>query len=287
VTQTNLGRVILWMTGALFSFCAMALAVRALANTLSIAEILSIRSAFGALVLSVLTVIRPELRSTLAFRRMGLHLVRNSVHFAGQYAWAVSVTLLPLATMFALEFTTPAWVALLAVPLLKERMSVARAGSVVLGFLGVLIIVRPGMESFRPAVLIMLAAAVGFAITLIVTKKLTGMVSTFAILFWMNWMQLPMALAACDPGFLGKLAIVDLPAVLGIAVAGLTSHLCLTNAFRAGEATVVVPLDFLRIPLIALAGWLLYDEALDGFVFAGAAVIIAGILWNLRAETRR
>jgi drug/metabolite transporter (DMT)-like permease len=165
-------------------------------------------------------------------------------------------------------------------------MSVARAGSVVLGFLGVLIIVRPGMESFRPAVLIMLAAAVGFAITLIVTKKLTGTVTTFAILFWMNWMQLPMALATSDPGFLGKLAMVDMPAVLAVAVAGLTSHLCLTNAFRAGEATVVVPLDFLRIPLIALAGWLIYDEALDGFVFAGAAVIIAGILWNLRAETR-
>ncbi len=275
------------MTGALLSFCAMALAVRALADALSIAEILSIRSASGALILTALTAIWPELRGALAFRRMGLHFVRNSVHFAAQYAWALSVTLLPLATMFALEFTTPAWVALLAVPLLKERMSVARAGSVVLGFLGVLIIVRPGMESFRPAVLIMLAAAVGFAITLIVTKKLTGTVTTFAILFWMNWMQLPMALASSDPWFLGKLDLMHMPAVLAVAVAGLTSHLCLTNAFRAGEATVVVPLDFLRIPLIALAGWLIYDEALDSFVFAGAAVIIAGILWNLRAETRR
>ena len=275
------------MTGALLSFCAMALAVRALADALSIAEILSIRSASGALILTALTAIWPELRGALAFRRMGLHFVRNSVHFAAQYAWALSVTLLPLATMFALEFTTPAWVALLAVPLLKERMSVARAGSVVLGFLGVLIIVRPGMESFRPAVLIMLAAAVGFAITLIVTKKLTGTVTTFAILFWMNWMQLPMALASSDPWFLGKLDLMHMPAVLAVAVAGLTSHLCLTNAFRAGEATVVVPLDFLRIPLISLAGWLIYDEALDSFVFAGAAVIIAGILWNLRAETRR
>ena len=275
------------MTGALLSFCAMALAVRALADAQSIAEILSIRSASGALILTALTAIWPELRGALAFRRMGLHFVRNSVHFAAQYAWALSVTLLPLATMFALEFTTPAWVALLAVPLLKERMSVARAGSVVLGFLGVLIIVRPGMESFRPAVLIMLAAAVGFAITLIVTKKLTGTVTTFAILFWMNWMQLPMALASSDPWFLGKLDLMHMPAVLAVAVAGLTSHLCLTNAFRAGEATVVVPLDFLRIPLIALAGWLIYDEALDSFVFAGAAVIIAGILWNLRAETRR
>jgi drug/metabolite transporter (DMT)-like permease len=274
------------MSGAVLSFCAMALAVRGLAGTLSIAEILAIRSGSGAIILTLFAAARPELHHTLALRRMGLHLIRNSVHFAAQYAWALAVTLLPLATMFALEFTTPLWVALFAVPLLKERMTVSRIGSVVLGFLGVLVVVRPGLESFRPAVFVVLAAAVGFAITLIVTKKLTGTVTTLAILFWMNWIQLPMALLASDPAFLLRLEARHVPAVLAIAVAGLTSHLCLTNAFRSGEATLVVPFDFLRIPLIAFAGWLLYDERLDAFVFFGAAVIVAGIVWNLHAETR-
>jgi drug/metabolite transporter (DMT)-like permease len=287
VTHANLGRVIFWMTGALLSFCAMAVSVRALASTLSIAEILTIRSGSGALALTALVAARPELRHTLAMRRMGLHLLRNAVHFAAQYSWALSVTLLPLATVFALEFTAPAWVALLAIPLLKERMTVIRAASIGLGFVGVLIIVRPGLESFRPAVLIVLVAAVGFAVSLIVTKKLTATVGTFAILFWMNWMQLPMGLLASDPLFPLRLDATHLPAVAAVAVAGLSSHLCLTNAFRAGEATLVVPFDFLRIPLIALVGWFIYDEALDWLVFAGAAVIIAGILWNLGAETRR
>jgi drug/metabolite transporter (DMT)-like permease len=287
VTETHLGRVILWMIGALLSFCAMAVSVRALFGPLSIAEILTIRSGSGALILTALVAARPELRHALAPRRMGLHVLRNSLHFAAQYAWALGIALLPFATVFALEFTTPAWVALLAIPLLKERMTVSRAASVVLGFAGVLIIVRPGLESFRPTVLLVLAAAFGFAITLIVTKQLTATVSTFAILFWMNWMQFPMGLLASEPMFILKLDATHVPAVIAVAVAGITSHFCLTNAFRSGDATLVVPFDFLRIPLIALIGWFVYREALDAFVFAGAAVIIVGILWNLRAETRR
>jgi drug/metabolite transporter (DMT)-like permease len=287
VTHPHLGRVIFWMTGALLSFSAMALSIRGLADKLNIFEILNVRSGCGIIVLVALVVLRPELRSTLALRRMGLHAVRNSVHFAAQYAWALSVTLLPLATVFALEFTLPAWVALLAIPLLGERMTVSRAGSIVLGFAGVLIILRPGVDTFRPAALLVLACALGFAISLITTKQLTKDVNTFAILFWMNVMQFPMSFAGSDPLYLGKLGIDQIPAFLGVGISGLASHYCLANAFRAGDATVVVPLDFLRIPLIALVGWLFYDEGLDPFVFVGAAVIITGVAWNLRAEARR
>jgi drug/metabolite transporter (DMT)-like permease len=275
------------MTGALLSFSAMAVSIRGLAGRLNIFEILTIRSGTGVLVLLALLATHPELRATLALRRMGLHAVRNSVHFASQYAWALSLTLLPLATVFALEFTMPAWVALLAMPLLGERMTLSRAGSIVLGFTGVLIIVRPGFESFQPGVLLVLAAAVGFAISLITTKQLTLNVGTFAILFWMNVMQLPMGLAGSNPLFILDLDAHHLPATIGVGIAGLSSHFCLTNAFRAGDATVVVPFDFLRIPLIALVGWLFYAEPLDLFVFAGAGVIIAGVVWNLRAEFRR
>jgi drug/metabolite transporter (DMT)-like permease len=275
------------MTGALLSFSAMAVSIRGLAGRLNIFEILTIRSGTGVLVLLALLATHPGLRATLALRRMGLHAVRNSVHFASQYAWALSLTLLPLATVFALEFTMPAWVALLAMPLLGERMTLSRAGSIVLGFTGVLIIVRPGFESFQPGVLLVLAAALGFAISLITTKQLTLNVGTFAILFWMNVMQLPMGLAGSNPLFILDLDAHHLPATIGVGIAGLSSHFCLTNAFRAGDATVVVPFDFLRIPLIALVGWLFYAEPLDLVVFAGAGVIIAGVVWNLRAEVRR
>jgi drug/metabolite transporter (DMT)-like permease len=103
----------------------------------------------------------------------------------------------------------------------------------------------------------------------------------------MNLMQLPMNLAGSDPLFWLKLGTAQTLPVIGLGLAGLTSHYCLSNAFRSGEATLVVPLDFLRIPLIALVGWWLYGEPLDIFVFAGAGLIISGVLWTLRAETMR
>lgn len=287
MANPNLGRVVLWMTGALFSFLASALAIRALGKHLNVFEILSIRSGFGLAVLLALIAIRPSLREELAFRHMGMHLARNTTHFLGQYLWALAVTLLPFATVFALEFTTPAWVALLAALFLHERLTASRAGSVLLGFLGVVVIVRPGLESFQPMALLVLFAALTFAVSLIVTKKLTGHVSTFTVIFWMNAMQLPMAFAGSDPLFLGKLDAGAILPALTLGAVGLTSHFCLTNAFRAGDATVVVPIDFLRIPLIAAVGWMFYDENVDIFVFAGAALIICGVLWNLRAELKR
>jgi drug/metabolite transporter (DMT)-like permease len=283
------------MTGALLSFSVSALAIRALGKQLNTFEILTIRSGLGLLALLAVTMFQPALRGELAPRYMGYHLARNTTHFVGQFSWALAVTLLPFATVFALEFTTPAWVALLAALVLGERMTKSRLGSVILGFFGVLVIVRPGFASFQPNALLVLFAAFTFAISLIVTKQLTNRVSTFAIIFWMNLMQLPMALtwpaalaATGGPSlFVFRLGLDLMLPTLALGVVGLTSHYCLTQAFRSGDATVVVPLDFLRIPLIALVGWMFYGESLDGFVFLGAGLIICGVLWNLIAESRR
>jgi drug/metabolite transporter (DMT)-like permease len=173
---------------------------------------------------------------------------------------------------------------LLAALVLGERLTTSRIGAVVLGLLGVLVILRPGLETFQPAALLMLAAAIGFACSLIATKRLTRTDPTFAIVFWMNLIQLPLALLASDPLFLRKSTLMHYPALVALGIAGLASHYCVTNAFRSGDATVVVPLDFMRIPLIALIGWWLYGERLDVFVFLGAGLIISGILWNLRSE---
>ena len=107
--------------------------------------------------------------------------------------------------MFALEFTTPAWTVLLAVPVLGERLTASRIGAVVLGLIGVLVILRPGLATFQPAALLVLAAALGFAATMITTKQLTRTDSTFAIIFWMNVIQTPLALLGSDPLFVTKI----------------------------------------------------------------------------------
>jgi drug/metabolite transporter (DMT)-like permease len=146
--------------------------------------------------------------------------------------------------------------------------------------------VRPGFD-FQPASLVALGAAVAMAITGIATKKLTATESTFAILFWMNLMQLPLNLAGSDPTFLLRLDGTMILPIAGLVLGGLLVHYCLTNAFRCGDASMVIPLDFLRVPFIALIGWQLYGERLDMAVFLGAAFIIIGVLWTVHAEARR
>ena len=284
MTDRDLLRVVLWMTGALLSFSTMAVSIRGLATTLHIFEIFAIRNASGLVILLAIGLAKPDLLFSVNLRRARLQLARNVIHFGAQYLWALSVTVLPLATVFALEFTMPAYAAILAVVFLHERMTAGRIGVVVLGFLGVLVILRPGITSVNPAALLVLTAALGFAVSLIQTKALTTSETTYAIVLWMNAVQLPLALTGSEfRNFLNLGEAQALP-LLGVAVSGLTSHFCLTQAFRSGDATVVVPLDFMRIPLIAFVGWWLYGEALDAWVFAGAGLIVLGISWNLRAE---
>jgi drug/metabolite transporter (DMT)-like permease len=286
VVNTKLARVVLWMIGALLSFSVMAVSIRQLSRGgLSIFEILAIRSAVALLVLMFLLVVRPDLRIHTRPRRMGLNLLRNTVHYASQFAWALSLTMLPLAMVFALEFTMPGWTALLAVWLLHEKMTPSRFGVVVLGLIGVLVILRPGIADFNPAAMLVLAAAFGYAITMITTKKLTSTETTFGIIFWMAVIQLPLSLIGSDPAVFLHLETRHILPAIGVGIAGLTSHYCLSNAFRSGDATLVVPLDFMRIPLIAVVGWAFYGEQLDIFVLLGALIIVVGVLWNLRSET--
>ena len=288
MATTKLARVVLWMVGALLSFSVMAVSVRELAKDgLSIFEILVFRSAIALLVLLLLLLLRPELRVHAKPRRMGLNLLRNVVHYAAQYAWALSLTMLPLAMVFALEFTMPAWTTLLAVWLLHERMTPSRIGVVVFGLIGVLVILRPGVAGFNPAAILVLLAAFGFAVTMITTKVLTASETTFGIVFWMSVIQLPLSLLGSDLTVFLHLDTLHILPALGVGIAGLTSHYCLSNAFRAGDASLVVPLDFMRIPLIAVVGWAFYGERLDIFVLLGALIIVVGVLWNLRSETAR
>ena len=288
---TDLRLVVLWMMGTLASFTALAVSIRALTATLTVYEVLAIRNLGGIVILGVYAVLAAR-GDIGAPRPLWLHGIRNVFHFAGQAAWTTGLTLLPIATVFALEFTAPAWTVVLAALFLRERLTTGRVAAVVLGFVGVLIILRPGLSAFDPAGLIVLFAAMMFAVQLTTTKRLTGSNTVLNILFWMNIMQLPLYLVA--QGLTGRppllfphLTLAMLPALFGLCTTGLLAHVCLTNAFRHGDAIVVVPIDFMRIPLITLVGVLLYGEAFDPLVLLGAGVTAAGIVWNIRAETKR
>lgn len=285
-TKSNVIAAVLWMVGTLLCFSVLAVSIRALSTVgFTIFEILAVRATGILIICGTLLIFRPSLRAHTRPQRMKLNLVRNTIHFVSQYAWATSLTMLPLAMVFALEFTMPAWTALLAVWLLHERMTPSRMGVVVLGLIGVLVILRPGITSFNPAALLVLGAAFGYAITMITTKELTNTSSTFSIVFWMGVIQFPLAIAGSHLSVFLHVQPWHIVPILGVAIAGTSAHYCLSNAFRAGDATLVVPLDFMRIPLIAVVGWALYGESLDLFVLLGALIIISGVLWNLRSES--
>jgi drug/metabolite transporter (DMT)-like permease len=190
------------------------------------------------------------------------------------------------AMVFALEFTLPAWGLLLSVLVLGERLTKGRIIVIVMGLIGCLVILRPGIQAFQPAALLVLACSFFYAVFNVYTKKMTATETTFGIVFWMNLLQFPLGLAGSDPLFVLRLEPWQFLPLACVGIAGLFAHYCIANAFRYGDASVVIPLDFLRVPLIAVVGWMFFAESVDALVFVGAGIILAGILWNLRAEAK-
>ena len=277
----------LWMIGAMVSFSLMAVSGRELAPQMNTFEIMFFRSLIG-LVLVVTISYAVGTLTEIKTDRLGLHFIRNAAHFSGQNLWFLAVAYIPFSQLFALEFSTPIWVALLAPVFLGEALTRLRMLAVGLGFSGVLIVARPDLQHLDPAILAAMACAVCFAGSLMTTKILTRDQSTSCILFWLTVMQLGMgAFAVAVTGGLSLPQGIDYMWVVIVGVGGLMAHFCITKALALAPAIVVIPLDFMRLPLISVIGFMAYDEAFEWPIAAGALVIFSAILVNLQAESRR
>ncbi len=283
----RVGLAALWMTGAITSFSAMAVAGREVSFALDTFEIMMYRSALGFAIVVALLLLTGK-TDQVSTRDLGQQTLRNLVHFAGQNLWFFAVTAIPLAQVFALEFTAPLWVVVLSPLVLGERLTPARAVSALVGFVGILIIARPSPDTLNIGVFAAAGAAVFFAFTNMLTKKLTRRHSVANIMFWLTLLQL--IFGAITAGIDGDVALPDAstaPWLVVIALGGLLAHFCIANALSIAPATVVMPIDFARLPTIAIIGMILYSEPLEIWVFAGAAVIFAGNYLNILSETRR
>jgi drug/metabolite transporter (DMT)-like permease len=270
----------LWMAGWLSLLVVMAVAGREAARELAVFQVMALRSLIG------LVLLYPLMRAgggwaVVRTARPLQHALRNAVHYAAQYGWFIALTLIPLAQVVAIEFTMPIWSAALAVLFLHERMNRWKTLAVALGLLGVALIVRPAGHGLNPGQAIALAAAVGFAVSVIMVKSLTRSDSALAIIFWMLVFQSLF-------GLLPALLVWRWPSptawawVAVVAFCGTFSHYCMARAMQHAEATVVVPMDFLRVPLTALVGWWVYAERVDLFTVLGMVLILSGNLLNLR-----
>jgi drug/metabolite transporter (DMT)-like permease len=273
----------LWMGGALTSFTLMALGGRELGNELTTFQILFFRSIVGLITVSFLLTLSGW--GQIKGKRLKPHLFRNTAHLGGQFGWFYGISLLPLSTVFAIEFTAPIWTALLAVFILSERLTLLRIISILMGFGGVLLILRPTVTGISGAELAVVGAAAGYAVAYVMTKKLGADNSPLAIIFYMIVIQLPLTfLPALWHWTLPSVSLM--PWVVMVGVTALSAHYCIARALALADAGVVVPLDFMRLPLIAVFGYLLYGEPFDMWVLAGGAIIFAGNLINIKGAAR-
>jgi drug/metabolite transporter (DMT)-like permease len=265
----------------------MAVSGRELATSLNTFEIMLYRSIIGFLIVLFIGYFTKTLVE-IKGDRLGLHLFRNLAHFSGQNLWFFAVASIPFSQLFALEFSTPVWVALLAPLFLGEALTRQRGLAVILGFAGVLIVARPDINQFDFTIIAAVACAICFAGSMMATKKLTSDQSITCILFWLTLMQLAMGLLATV--FMGTITFpedTNITWIVIVGIGGLTAHFCITNALALAPAIIVIPLDFMRLPLISVIGFLAYGEAFELPILVGAGVIFIAILLNLKAEQQR
>ncbi len=275
-----------WMMGAILSFSAMAVAGREVSDELNTFELMMYRSLIGFILLQGLIVTSRQRYSQIKTARLGKHLQRNAFHFAGQNLWFYGVIVLPLSQLVALEFTNPIWVALLAPIFLNERMTLIRIAAVVLGFVGVVIVARPGYEPLSLGHAAGLGAAIFFAFNTIYTKQIARHETVYSVMFWMTLMQFLFGLVLALPGGIPIPSSLGLMWVFIVAVCGLTAHLSLTSALSVASATLVAPMDFMRLPVVAILGLMFYDEPILWTVLLGAAIIMFANYLNISSQSR-
>jgi drug/metabolite transporter (DMT)-like permease len=269
------------MAGWLSLMLVLVVAGREALRELNVFQIMELRTAIAFFMLY------PLIRRNGGFAAMKTsrplqHIGRNLIHYGAQIGWFFALTLIPIGQVVAIEFTMPIWTAILAASFLGERMTVWKVLAIVLGVIGVVIIVRPAAGEVNSGQLIALAAAVGFGISITMMKSLTRTENTVVIIFWMLVIQ-------SAAGFFPTLYVWTWPPayvwgwIVVIAFCGTFSHYCMARAMLYADATIVLPMDFLRVPLTAAVGWLVYSERLDLFTVLGATLILAGNLLNLKA----
>jgi drug/metabolite transporter (DMT)-like permease len=288
LSDSNPLKAALWMCGAIASFTLMAVSGREIQAELDSFELMFWRSLIGFIIIASVALALHGGQVWRAVRPTNprLHLTRNIFHFAGQNLWFYGIMAIPLSQLVALEFTMPVWVAILAPLVLGEVFTRRRLWVALLGFAGILIVAQPGVQPLQSGHLAGILCAIGFAMNLLLTKRIMRHDSVLCVLFWMTALQTLFGLILAQWGgftwpssaIWGWLALV--------AVTGLSAHYSLTSALGLAPATMVAPMEFFRLPIIALVGMWLYTEALDPFVFLGAAVIFAANWLNLTGTRR-
>ena len=263
-------RAALLMLGSTLFFGLMVVAIRLASSSMHAFEIAFFRNFFGLVVaLPLLLRHGPGFLRTEQFPR---YLFRCLVGICSMLAGFWAIGHLPLAQAVSLSYSTPLFVTIAAAALLGEQVRARRWIAVALGFVGVLLIVRPGSAQFTAGTMVAVLAALLSSIVAIQIKQLSATEPADRIVIWTTLLWVPMSL-------LPALAVWEWPQgitwvwVVAAGVLGTGGHMLWTRALKLGEVSTLTPISFMQLPVVALFGWLLFDETLDAWTLAGAGII--------------
>lgn len=273
----------LYMILAAFIFSIMNVIIRIASETIDPLQIAFFRNLFALLIM--LPWIAGVGLSSLRTERIGTHIARAAVGLCAMTCWFYSIHFLPLAEAVALNFTTPLFATAGAALILHEVVRARRWTATALGFLGVLIILRPGFTALSPEMALPVVAAVFMACSTLIVKSLSRTDSTTAIVVYMNLFLTPLSLIPAlfvwrwpDPLTFVLLASVGVLAAI--------AHFAMTHAYTKADASAILPFDYARLPFVAIMSFIVFGQTVDTWTWVGAGVIAASAIYIARREAQ-
>ena len=270
------------MVGAMVLFSAGHGLVRFASDELHSFQIGFLRSVFGLIFLLPI-ILKGWDFSDLRVKRPKLHIIRGALSAMNTLAWFTAIAIMPLGEAVALNFTSPLFATLLAAIFLGEAVRARRWTATIVGFIGVLIVVRPGGETVQLGAILALGSALSIAVNVLLIRVMSQEDSTRAIVTTFN-------LAIVFFTLIPAMVVWTWPSPLmwavtfAVGVTTTVAHLLLTKAMSLAEASAIVPLEFIRLPLAVLIGFVWFSEILDGWTILGATIIGCSAVYIARRE---
>lgn len=276
-------RGVLWMVVSAACFSAMTASIRPASADIHPLQVLFFRNVIG-LALMMPWILKAGV-GAMRSKRLPLHVLYASLVYLSMSTWYYAIPRVTLVDAVALSFTIPFITTGLAATFLGERVRWRRWLAIATGFAGALLILRPGFGNVDPNMLLIILNVVGWAAAVIMIKVLNRIDSTNAIVSYMFILLTPMSLPAAldnwrDPTW------TSIPWILLLGLAGWAGHVCATRAVSLAPMSLVMPIEFIRLPLLGLIGFFAFGEAPDHWTLVGSAVIVAAALYVGHREAR-
>lgn len=238
-----------------------------------------------ALPIVLMLILWKEGKPSLFTHNLGVHSIRGLLNLVSACSFYFGLTLLPLAEATAIAFAAPLFVIALSRPLLNESVETRRWIAALVGFIGVLVVVRPGGATFQVASVLPLCTAIGYALMMITARKIKGEESMLTTMLYIVFFQAVFSVAL-QPWFWVTPAPEHLLAFLGLSVFSTLGLTLITQGFRIGPVSVVAPFDYAGLFWAGLLGWLFWHELPDTWTYLGAGIIVASGVYICLRETR-